>query len=189
MPKGSLNAKPKPIFNGTVMASAGSSELGEKWNDANLSKWLRNYGGRFAPDFDDSVTHLIASKDQFKQMNNRGEQRFNASTRLTNGLHVVKEALKRKKVQIVLVDWLEMSMAANKLLPIKNYSLTTIRKEANAKKRRSEQKERDIRNGVNYVNTSKWNPDELAERELTANRTLLNHEEELTKMSRPIWTI
>lgn len=66
-----LNAKPRPIFNGVVAAAAG--DLGGKMSDANLSKWLRNYGGRFSVDFDDNVTHLMATEDQFNKKTGRGK--------------------------------------------------------------------------------------------------------------------
>lgn len=70
-PKGSLNAKPKPVLRGVVVAAAG--ELGEKMTDASLLKWLRNFGGRFSTDFDDSVTHLLATDEQFKKKVERGK--------------------------------------------------------------------------------------------------------------------
>lgn len=73
MARGSLNARPKPILQGCVVAVAG--DLGDKWkdwHDGNLMRWLRNYGGQFSMVLDDTVTHILATKNQYQKKVQRG---------------------------------------------------------------------------------------------------------------------
>lgn len=67
----SLISKPQPIFKGVVVAVAGDLGL-EEWNDENLARYVRSHSGRFSTDFDDSVTHLVATKKQFEDNVQRG---------------------------------------------------------------------------------------------------------------------
>jgi hypothetical protein len=56
------------------MATAG--DLCSKFTDENLTKWIKNFGGRYSLDFDESVTHLIATDKQFKKNGSRGQIHF-----------------------------------------------------------------------------------------------------------------
>lgn len=65
----------------------------------------------------------------------------------------VKKAMD-KKIDIVHPDWLEMSLSSNKKLALDKYSHMKIRKAENEKKRRSEQKQKGIKQGESYINSS-----------------------------------
>jgi hypothetical protein len=59
-----VNRALKPIFQGMVFARVGSYE--EDWNDTKVERWVTLRDGRFSRDFDDTVTHLICSRDAYK---------------------------------------------------------------------------------------------------------------------------
>ncbi|KAK9426232.1 hypothetical protein SUNI508_12503 [Seiridium unicorne] len=131
-----LNAKPKPIFKDVVVAIAG--DIGVHMTEANLGKWMKIRSGRFSANFDDSVTHLLATDDQYKKKVAR-----------------VTKAMKGK-IEILTPDWLEESMAQNKKLALNHYSHQRRQRIANAKKRRSQQMQKGIKQGESYVNTNKY---------------------------------
>ncbi|KAK9775672.1 hypothetical protein SCAR479_07779 [Seiridium cardinale] len=131
-----LNAKPKPIFKDVVVAIAG--DIGAHMTEANLGKWMKIRRGRFSANFDDSVTHLLATDDQYKKKVAR-----------------VKKAMKGK-IEILIPDWLEQSMAQNKKLALNHYSHQRRQRIANAKKRRGQQMQKGIMLGESYVNTNKY---------------------------------
>ncbi|KAK6080672.1 hypothetical protein SCUP515_03273 [Seiridium cupressi] len=131
-----LNAKPKPISKDVVVAIAG--DIGVHMTEANLGKWMKIRSGRFSANFDDSVTHLLATDDQYKKKVAR-----------------VKKAMKGK-IEILTPDWLEESMAQNKKLALNHYSHQRRQRIASAKKRRSQQMQKGIKQGESYVNTNKY---------------------------------
>ncbi|KAK6074420.1 brct domain-containing protein [Seiridium cupressi] len=131
-----LNAKPKPIFKDVVVAIVG--DIGVHMTEANLGKWMKIRSGRFSANFDDSVTHLLATDDQYKKKVAR-----------------VKKAMKGK-IEILTPDWLEESMAQNKKLALNHYSHQRRQRIASAKKRRSQQMQKCIKQGESYVNTNKY---------------------------------
>ncbi|KAH6661209.1 hypothetical protein BKA67DRAFT_531276 [Truncatella angustata] len=139
MPTGGLNGKPSArVFQGRVVALAGDiTSQYKEYTDTNLSKWLKNFGGRFSLDFDESVTQLVATADQWKKK-----------------VPKVKEAL-RRRIPVVDPDWLDSSMRDDyKRLEPKKYEHATLQKEVNAKKRRSEQVRKGVKQGENYINTN-----------------------------------
>lgn len=62
---------PKPIFQGLVIAIAGS--LGETWTDANLSRWISLRKGSLVHQMDASVTHLVCTQDEVKNKTPKGK--------------------------------------------------------------------------------------------------------------------
>ncbi|KAI0127443.1 hypothetical protein BJ170DRAFT_595315 [Xylariales sp. AK1849] len=135
----SLVKKPKAIFGGVVVATAG--DLGNGYEEAKLSPWMKHHGGRFSADFDEFVTHLIATKEQYKKSGTR-----------------VREAKKRKTIEILTMDWLEFSMMQGKKLSTEKYSLRKQQKQTNAKKRRTEQAAKGIQQGEKFINENLYHP-------------------------------
>jgi len=62
--------KEKPIFKDLVIAVSG--QLGGQWTDANISRWVGLRDGVFSPDMNDSVTHLVCSKEEINERGPRG---------------------------------------------------------------------------------------------------------------------
>lgn len=58
----SLNAKERPIFQNVVIAVAG--DIGHP--EVNIRKWLALRKGTFATEFNKSITHVLATEQQFK---------------------------------------------------------------------------------------------------------------------------
>ncbi|KAI1861150.1 hypothetical protein JX265_009769 [Neoarthrinium moseri] len=131
----SLDGKPKAIFKNIVVALAG--KMSGDFTDEKLTEWMKLRGGSFSAEFDNSVTHLVASKEQFKKKVPR-----------------VKEALNRKKVEIVDPNWLEMSMVDNKRRDLKHYSFRAKHNRLKAKQAKANKAARGIEQDArNYVNT------------------------------------
>lgn len=59
----SLNPKPKPVFKNMVMAFAGDIEMPE----AQARQYLSLRQGSYAAKFDETVTHVLATTEQFKE--------------------------------------------------------------------------------------------------------------------------
>lgn len=59
----SLNPKPKPIFKNMVMAFAG--EIGT--SEVQARQYLSLRQGSYAAKFDETVTHVLATAEQFKE--------------------------------------------------------------------------------------------------------------------------
>ncbi|KAK8034862.1 indole-3-glycerol phosphate synthase-domain-containing protein [Apiospora rasikravindrae] len=126
----SLVAQPKPIFRGIVVATTGNVGQGRKgWSEADIQRYLESWGGRFSPDLDASVTHLIATPDEL-QPKKRSAQ--------------VNSALKRKNLTILSLDWLEDSFIETRKLPPQNYLLAkggrSIAESTQAKRLREQKK-------------------------------------------------
>ncbi|KAH8653543.1 hypothetical protein BX600DRAFT_440611 [Xylariales sp. PMI_506] len=135
-----LVADPKPIFKGVVVATAG--DLGDsRFNDAAMMRYMRNYGGQFSQKLDHTVTHLIATGKQFRDKVPR-----------------VEKARRNRKVEIVTLDWLDMSMNKNKRLDVKPYSLKSRAAIIKAKERRREAAAKCIDQAESYVNTRLYSP-------------------------------
>ncbi|ETS83706.1 hypothetical protein PFICI_05582 [Pestalotiopsis fici W106-1] len=97
----SLNPKEQPIFKNMVIAVAG--DIGH--SEAKIKDWLALRKGTFAADFDDSVTHVLATDEQFKK---KGP--------------MIQKAMKNKNVRVLKPDWFDQSMNLNKLQPVSEYS-------------------------------------------------------------------
>ncbi|KAI4601325.1 hypothetical protein KJ359_012516 [Pestalotiopsis sp. 9143b] len=97
----SLNPKPKPVFKNMVMAFAG--DIGTP--EAQARQYLSLRQGSHAAKFDETVTHVLATAEQFKE---KGP--------------LIKSALASKTVKIVQPDWFTNCMFQNKLLAITPWS-------------------------------------------------------------------
>ncbi|KAK7953501.1 hypothetical protein PG996_014396 [Apiospora saccharicola] len=108
----SLCAVPRPIFRGIVVATTGNVGQGRKdFTDADIQRYLQHWGGRFSADLDASVTHLVALPEEVNKPKQRPAR--------------VNSALKRKKLHIIKVDWLEDSFIQARKLPEKEYLLAS----------------------------------------------------------------
>ncbi|KAF4956439.1 hypothetical protein FSARC_11575 [Fusarium sarcochroum] len=127
---------PSQIFKNRVFAAAGP--LPGQLTIDNLKRWSSLRKGFFLEDFDDSVTHLLCTREQFDKKVPR-----------------VREALKRSKgFHIVHCDWFEYSTVQNKRLPEAEYSMRNILAKQNAKKRERERIEKGKREAEKFVNTN-----------------------------------
>ncbi|KAH0495390.1 hypothetical protein TgHK011_008947 [Trichoderma gracile] len=127
---------PRKIFKNLVIATAGP--LPGQLTTENLRQWTAIRKGVFTEDFDDQVTHLLCTREQFDQK-----------------LPRIKEALARgKKQHIVHCDWFEISAVNDKKLPEREYSMRSILAKQNAAKREQARIERGKREGERAVNTN-----------------------------------
>ncbi|TFB02012.1 hypothetical protein CCMA1212_006015 [Trichoderma ghanense] len=127
---------PRKIFKNLVIATAGP--LPGQLTTENLRQWTTLRKGIFTEDFDDQVTHLLCTREQFDQK-----------------LPRIKEALARgKKQHIVHCDWFEISAVNDKKLPEREYSMRNILAKQNAAKRELARIERGKREGERAVNTN-----------------------------------
>lgn len=76
---------------GCVIAATG--DFGEPRNYDNLKRWVETNGGKWTTRVTKETTHLIASKDHWKQQ-----------------VMPVREARKARTVKILKYDWLEDSL-------------------------------------------------------------------------------
>ncbi|ATY63413.1 brct domain containing [Cordyceps militaris] len=114
---------PRQIFKNRVLATAGPPP--QSITLENLRAWIPMRKGRFAERFDDEVTHLLCTYEQFKKR-----------------VPLVKQVLKdHKRVHIVHYDWLEFSTVFNKRLPEREYSMRSILAEERAEQRERNRKE------------------------------------------------
>lgn len=65
-----IGKKAKPVFKGMVIAKAG--QLPHPFSDENLAKWIKNHSGQYSLEFDDSVSHLIVTRELFDENGKRG---------------------------------------------------------------------------------------------------------------------
>ncbi|KAI8715456.1 BRCT domain-containing protein [Fusarium sp. LHS14.1] len=127
---------PPQIFKGRVLAAAGP--LPGQLTVENLKRWASIRKGDFVDHFDEDVTHLLCTREQFDKRVPR-----------------VKDALKRgKRFHIVHCDWFEFSAVKNKRLPEKEFSMRNILAKQNAKRRERARIERGKRDGEKFVNTN-----------------------------------
>ncbi|PMB73007.1 hypothetical protein BM221_000424 [Beauveria bassiana] len=125
---------PRQIFKNRVLATAGP--LPPTITLDNLRTWIPLRKGRFAEAFDDEVTHLLCTHEQFKKR-----------------VPLVKKVLKDyKRIHIVHYDWLEFSAVANKRLPEREYSMRHILAKERAEKRERNRQENGRREGERGVN-------------------------------------
>ncbi|CVL01112.1 uncharacterized protein FMAN_10293 [Fusarium mangiferae] len=126
------------IFKNRVISAAGP--LPGQLTVENLKRWISLRKGVFIDDFDETVTHLLCTKEQFDKK-----------------LPKVKKALKLGKgIHIVHCDWFEYSTVKNKKLPEADYSMRSLIAKENAKKREKARIEKGIRNAEKFVNTNRF---------------------------------
>ncbi|RMJ11470.1 hypothetical protein CDV36_008867 [Fusarium kuroshium] len=127
---------PPQIFKGRILAAAGP--LPGQLTVENLKRWASIRKGDFVDHFDEDVTHLLCTREQFDKRVPR-----------------VKDALKRgKRFHIVHCDWFEFSAVKNKRLPEKEFSMRNILAKQNAKRRERARIEKGKRDGEKFVNTN-----------------------------------
>ncbi|KAJ4012190.1 hypothetical protein NW752_004584 [Fusarium irregulare] len=127
---------PSQIFKGRVFAAAGP--LPGQFTVDNLKRWTSLRKGIFLDDFDETVTHLLCTREQWD-----------------NKVPRIKQALKRhKNFPIIHCDWYEFSTVQNKRLPEKDYSMRSLQAKLNAKRREKERWEKGIQQGKKFVNTN-----------------------------------
>ncbi|KAF5716092.1 hypothetical protein FGLOB1_2705 [Fusarium globosum] len=126
------------IFKNRIISAAGP--LPGQLTVENLKRWISLRKGVFIDDFDETVTHLLCTKEQFDKK-----------------LPKVKKALKLGKgIHIVHCDWFEYSTVKNKKLPEADYSMRSLIAKENAKKREKARIEKGIRNAEKFVNTNRF---------------------------------
>ncbi|RBR03079.1 uncharacterized protein FIESC28_11806 [Fusarium coffeatum] len=127
---------PSQIFKGRVFAAAGP--LPGQFTVDNLKRWTSLRKGIFLDDFDETVTHLLCTREQWD-----------------NKVPRIKQALKRhKNFPIIHCDWYEFSTVQNKRLPEKDYSMRSLQAKLNARRREKERWEKGIQQGKKFVNTT-----------------------------------
>lgn len=149
---------PRRIFKNLVIAAAGP--LPGQLTVDSLRQWTSIRRGVFTDDFDEHVTHLLCTREQFNQKLPRSKFFLTLpllSSWVKNYLTqiIVKEALARgKKQHIVHCDWFEISAVNDKKEPERDYSMRNILAKQNAAKRELARIERGKREGERAVNTS-----------------------------------
>ncbi|UNI21394.1 hypothetical protein JDV02_007388 [Purpureocillium takamizusanense] len=127
---------PRQIFKNKVIAVAGP--LPGDLTVENLRRWTSLRRGQFVDDFDETVTHLLCTEEQFNKRAPR-----------------VKEALKRgNRAHIVHFDWFEISAVNEKRQHESEYSMRDVLAKKNAARRERERVERGKREGERFVNTN-----------------------------------
>lgn len=77
----SLVTQPKPIFNGLVIAITHDFHKSRPdFTEVDIARWVKNWGGRFSPDLDDSVTHLLALSQDLEPKNRSARGKFSSLT-------------------------------------------------------------------------------------------------------------
>ncbi|KAM0476708.1 hypothetical protein ACHAPX_006129 [Trichoderma viride] len=127
---------PRRIFKNLVIAAAGP--LPGQLTVDSLRQWTTIRKGVFTEEFDEHVTHLLCTREQFNQK-----------------LPRIKEALARGKQQhIVHCDWFEISAVNDKKQPERDYSMRNILAKQNAAKRELARIEKGKREGERAINTN-----------------------------------
>ncbi|CAH0022916.1 unnamed protein product [Clonostachys rhizophaga] len=127
---------PRQIFKKCVIAVAGP--LPGQLTAENLTQWTRLRKGIFSNDFDEFVTHLLCTREQFNKRVPR-----------------VQQALKRgKRFHIVHYDWFEFSAVQEKKQPEKDYSMRVLLAKQKAREREERRIEKGIQNEEKFVNTN-----------------------------------
>lgn len=144
-------------FKNRVIATAGP--LPDELTDENIKRWTELRKGRFSKDFDETVTHLLCTREQFNKKHPRGKTSllYTHHGQHTPQLNsrIVKEALKRgKRFHIVHYDWFLHSTTCTKRQNEREYSMRNILAERNARKREQARIARGIKEGEKSVNTS-----------------------------------
>ncbi|KAF4454093.1 hypothetical protein F53441_3330 [Fusarium austroafricanum] len=127
---------PAQIFKGRVLAAAGP--LPGQLTADNLKKWTSLRKGIFIDDVDDSVTHLLCTKEQF----DKKVPKIRQALKLGKGMHIIH------------CDWFEFSAARNKKLPEADFSMRNIIAKENAIKREKARIEKGKRDAEKFVNTN-----------------------------------
>ncbi|CAG9996503.1 unnamed protein product [Clonostachys byssicola] len=129
---------PRQIFKKCVIAVAGP--LPGQLTVENLVQWTRIRKGIFSNDFDEFVTHLLCTREQFNKRVPR-----------------VQQALKRgKRFHIVHYDWFEFSAVQEKKQSENEYSMRVLLAKQKAREREERRIEKGIQNEEKFVNTSKY---------------------------------
>ncbi|KAF5721741.1 anthranilate synthase component II [Fusarium mundagurra] len=126
------------IFKNRIIAAAGP--LPGQLTVENLKRWVSLRKGVFIDDFDETVTHLLCTKEQF----DKKLPKVRAALKLGKGIHIVH------------CDWFEYSTVKNKKLPEADYSMRSLVAKENAKKREKTRIEKGKRNAEKFVDTNNF---------------------------------
>ncbi|KAI0480842.1 hypothetical protein GGR56DRAFT_688164 [Xylariaceae sp. FL0804] len=169
-----------PFLSGCVIAIAGelAAEEGDYWHDftaANVERWVRCWGGRFAPDAcADDVTHLLCTVDTFR----RRVPAVRAALRPADdcpdcpgpgpgsggsggiGTGTGRKRPKRQKRprrHIVLPEWLQESLGKRRRFREGRFAVQACLAAERARTRRGEQARRGMELAEdNYVDPNKY---------------------------------
>ncbi|KAH7143949.1 hypothetical protein EDB81DRAFT_857361 [Dactylonectria macrodidyma] len=127
---------PRQIFKNYVIAAAGP--LPGQLTVENLKRWTQIRKGRFTNDFNQHVTHLLCTREQFNKK-----------------VPLVREALKRgKRFHIVHCDWFMFSAMTEQRQPEREYSMRNIIAKQNAAKREQARIEKGKKEGEKFINAN-----------------------------------
>ncbi|KAG8414980.1 hypothetical protein J3458_008867 [Metarhizium acridum] len=131
MPRDSFSS-PQPIFRGRIIAAAGP--LPDNNKVENFKNWTKLRKGEFRTTFDESVTHLLCSEEQFNAHN-----------------PIVKKAL-RLKCHIVRYEWFLLSMGGREARqPEEDYDLRAKYNKKKEKERRTVRLEKGKRLAKRFI--------------------------------------
>ncbi|KAJ6783662.1 hypothetical protein PWT90_06732 [Aphanocladium album] len=125
---------PKQIFKNRVIAIA--EKPPPSITLEHLRRWISLRKGRFSETFDEEVTHLLCTHEEFKK-------RVPLGIVVISSYFVVFTFFIAKVSRPVHYDWLEFSAVANRRLPERQYSMRTIL----AKQRAEERERKRLQNG------------------------------------------
>ncbi|KFG82135.1 anthranilate synthase component II [Metarhizium anisopliae] len=136
MPRNSFSS-PKPIFRGRVIAAAGP--LPDKNTVENFKNWTKLRKGEFRTTFDESVTHLLCSEEQFNADNAIGSM-------------TPTQAPAMLKCHIVRYEWFLLSMGGREARqPEQDYDLRAKYNKKKEKARRAIRLERGKRLAERFI--------------------------------------
>ncbi|ELQ41869.1 hypothetical protein OOU_Y34scaffold00247g3 [Pyricularia oryzae Y34] len=105
----------KPVFRGCKIAIAG--QLDENWTEPQIERWIKYRHGQLVDKVDDTVTHLVCSKEEFDKGGTGIFGRVADAYRIMKAKNKGKRGSKNlHKIFIVKSDWLEFSCLKAKKL-------------------------------------------------------------------------
>ena len=127
----SLVTPPKKIFGGVMLATTSHyvDPRGRTgWADVDIARYVKAWGGSFSFELNDSVTHLIALPQDLDAKPRSAQGKLILISSLPSQAYsfctyVVTSALKRKKLNIVHLDWFEDSIIEGRKLNPKDFQL------------------------------------------------------------------
>ncbi|KAI1359842.1 hypothetical protein F5Y08DRAFT_349280 [Xylaria arbuscula] len=128
------------ILRNCVVAIAGDLDDNE-WRDEKVRGWVKYQGGKFSDVVDETVTHLLCTKENYESR-----------------IGPVKAALRNKTTKIVQKDWLEDSITKKSCLKDPKYQWITEEKKKIAKQKKLEEAKKCSENAHFYVDERFWHP-------------------------------
>ncbi|KAJ3553848.1 hypothetical protein NPX13_g10779 [Xylaria arbuscula] len=121
------------ILRNCVVAIAGDLDDNE-WREEKVRGWVKYQGGKFSDVVDETVTHLLCTKENYESR-----------------IGPVKAALRNKTTKIVQKDWLEDSITKKSCLKDPKYQWITEEKKKIAKQKKLEEAKKCSENAHFYV--------------------------------------